>query len=293
MQHCHVPLDVPSTGVFRTTLESWERAFVGLLIVCTAAAARASLGSLADARPDGWIDAATGAAILLAALISSIAGFAFSALAGSALAYLRMDPVEAVQTMAVCSFAMQLYAVWQMRESVRWRSIAPMIAAGAATIPLGVWLLVHTAGPAYTVGLGLFLTIYGCYILRRRKTAVVRGTAWHDALAGALGGLAGGLAGIPAPFVTIRCTMRGLSKLEQRAIYQPYILAMQIVTIACLWRQAPTTLHIGTDLCLVPFALVGAMGGLALFRRLSNNQFQWIVSVLLVVSGVGLLARAL
>jgi hypothetical protein len=33
--------------------------------------------------------------------------------------------------------------------------------------------------------------------------------------------------------------------------------------------------------------------GLAVFRRMSNRQFQVAVSVLLVVSGVGLLARML
>jgi hypothetical protein len=43
----------------------------------------------------------------------------------------------------------------------------------------------------------------------------------------------------------------------------------------------------------VPFALLGAIGGLAVFRRMSNQQFQVAVSALLVVSGMGLLARAL
>jgi uncharacterized membrane protein YfcA len=47
------------------------------------------------------------------------------------------------------------------------------------------------------------------------------------------------------------------------------------------------------DLHFVPFALLGAIGGLALFRRMSNKQFRGAVSLLLVASGMGLLARAL
>ena len=39
--------------------------------------------------------------------------------------------------------------------------------------------------------------------------------------------------------------------------------------------------------------LLGAMGGLAVFQRLTNKQFHGAVSILLVVSGIGLLARAL
>lgn len=249
--------------------------------------------AVAERREDGWLTAATAAAIMLAALVSSIAGFAFSAIAGSALAYLKVEPVRAVQMMVVCSIATQLYAVWNIRDSIRWRSVLPMIGAGALTIPLGVWLLVHVDALVYAAGLGAFLTAYGCYIAFRRESRAVRGTGWHDAAAGALGGLAGGLAGIPGAPVTIWCSMRGWDKLTQRAVYQPYILGMQVVAIACLRWQAPQHVDVAHDLSLVPFAVLGAVGGLAIFRLMSNRQFHVAVSILLVVSGLGLLGRVL
>lgn len=92
--------------------------------------------------------------VLVAALVSSIAGFAFAALAGSALAYLRFDPVEAVMTMALCSIAIQGYAVWQLRASIRWRALGPMLAAGAMATPLGVVLLIHIDAELYAAVLG-------------------------------------------------------------------------------------------------------------------------------------------
>src|SRR4030095_16023006 len=100
-------------------------------------------GAMAAKRPDAVMMTATAAVVLLSALVSSIAGFAFSALAGSALAYLRVDPLHAVQTMVLCSTASQLYAVWKIRDSIRWAPLWPMLAAGIATVPLGVWLLRH------------------------------------------------------------------------------------------------------------------------------------------------------
>jgi len=252
------------------------------------------LGNAIVHEHDGaWIASATAAIVLLAALVSSIAGFAFSALAGSALAYLKMDPLHAVQTMVLCSTASQLYAVWKIRESIRWTPLWPMLAAGIVTVPLGVWLLRHVNPSSYVVGLGLFLTIYGCYVVMRRENRVLRGNAWVDAAVGALGGITGGLAGFPGAFVTIWCSMRGWDKLRQRATYQPYILVMQIVTIACLWWQAPARASVAQDFTFVPFALLGAIGGLAVFQRLTNRQFHGAVSILLVVSGVGLLARGL
>ena len=87
--------------------------------------------------------------------------------------------------------------------------------------------------------------------------------------------------------------MRGWDKHQQRAVYQPYILVMQLVTMGCLRWQAPPSGHFARDLALVPFALFGAIGGLALYQRLTNTQFHVATSALLLASGLGLLAGAL
>jgi len=238
-------------------------------------------------------DGAVAAVVLLAALVSSIAGFAFAALAGSALAYLHFDPVHAVMTMALCSIAIQSYAVWQLWESIRWRALVPLLAAGALATPLGVALLIHIDAKLYAAVLGVIVTGYGSYVLLRRQVRVVRGADWHELLAGALGGVMGGLSGAPGLAVTIWCSMRGGDKLQQRAVYQPFILVMQLVTLACLmWGASPHTDPL-RNIGFVPFALIGAVGGFALYRRLTLQQFQGAVSVLLIVSGVGLLTRAL
>ena len=66
---------------------------------------------------------------------------------------------------------------------------------------------------------------------------------------------------------------------------------MQLVTLASLYWQSKGPAIAGQDVAIVPFALLGAIGGIAIFQRMSNQQFQRAVSVLLVVSGIGLLAR--
>ena len=260
----------------------------GALAMLTALVAIESARMLAEPAADG----AVAVVVLLAALVSSVAGFAFAALAGSALAYLRYDPVQAVMTMAVCSIAIQTYAVWKLRASIRWRALAPMLAAGATTTPLGVALLIHIDAKLYAAVLGVIVTGYGGYVLLRRQTRSVRGAAWHDALAGALGGVIGGLSSAPGLAVTIWCSMRGWDKVQQRAVYQPFILAMQLVTVACLaWSAAPQTDAL-RHANFVPFALMGAVGGFALYRRMTMRQFHAAVSLLLIVSGAGLLTRA-
>ena len=238
-------------------------------------------------------EAELAATIGFAALAASVVGFAFSALAGSALAYLRFDPVHSVHVLAVCSTATQLYAVWKIRDAIRWRTLAPIITAGAATVPIGVWLLWHIDGDAYAIGLGLFLSAYGGYAVLRREWRALPDSRFVDVLVGALGGLTGGLAALPGPSVTIWCSLRGLDKMRQRATYQPFILAMQVITLVCLHRQEVASVLALEDVRFVPFALIGGVAGFALFQRMTTRQFHAVMSALLVVSGIGLLTRAL
>src|SRR5437764_15262806 len=73
---------VPLTAVRFANDPAWKRAFVGILVLCAIAASRDAIGAVIEARPDAWIALAIAAAILLSALVSSVAGFAFSAVAG-------------------------------------------------------------------------------------------------------------------------------------------------------------------------------------------------------------------
>jgi len=229
----------------------------------------------------------------VSALVSSIVGFAFCALAGSAFAYLRLDPVEAVRLMVVCSTVIQLYAVWKIRKGIRWSGLWSMLVAGAATVPVGVWLLMHVDGAIYSVGLGVLLCAYGAYAVFRRDDVVVRGTAWRDAIAGALGGLAGGFAGLSGSFVAIWCSMRGWDKQAQRAVYQPFILVMQVWTIVYLSWRSPRGASLLEGVEFVPFALLGGVAGFAIYQRLTYAHFRAVVSALLMLSGLGLLSRSL
>ena len=266
-------------------------------LVFLAAWALAVLGDMSIAvtehRPGAWAMASTALVVLVAALLSSIAGFAFAALAGGALAYLNSDPISAVRTIVVCSIAIQFYGVWKLHAAIRWRRLMAPLLGGVLTLPIGVWLLTSLDTSSYAAGLGLFLVVYGIHLLLRRESLILRGRAWTGALAGALGGVAGGLAGLPGASVTIWCSMLGWDPQEQRAVYQPFILIMQLLTIACLQWHVPIDAPGAHQIAFVPFAILGAVGGLAMYRRLTNRQFRIATSVLLLVSGAGLLFRTL
>jgi uncharacterized membrane protein YfcA len=240
-----------------------------------------------------WNDIETAAVILVAATISSVAGFAFAALAGIGLAFVAPEPVRVVHTIVLCSIATQLYAVWQLRAQIRVRAMAPMLLSGALTVPLGTWFLLHVNATTYRLGLGAFLIAYGAFSILHAAERTVRVTPLRDAVAAALAGFVGGLTAFPGALMTIWCALRGIDKTSQRAIYQPFILTMQIVTAASLHVLGRAQIGAQHDLQFVAFAIAGAAIGFAWFRRLSAAQFRVALNVLLIVSGVGLFITAM
>lgn len=229
------------------------------------------------------------AIVALAAAVSSIAGFAFSAICGAMLFHLHDDPVRIVQLMITCSIANQVAMTWSARADIDWRALAPYLAGGALGLGPGVWVLLHVDRLYYTHALGGFLTAYGFYLLVRRPMAVRRPPPAMDVAAGFLGGITGGAAGFPSAFVSIWCGMKGWDKRRQRAVLQPYVLVMQIAALLAINLARRDGAAAGFDavtLFFVPASLLGTSLGLALYRRLSDAQFGYVVNALLLAAGL-------
>jgi len=232
-------------------------------------------------------------AVFLASTISSIAGFAFSALCGALLFHLMNSPVYAVQVMIICSIAIQLLSVAALWRSIDWRSLPIFLIGGVPGVPVGAYLLLHLQTGAYRDIIGALLIVYGGYLLLRWPTRPLQTGALADACAGFLGGLTGGLAGFPGAFVTIWCGLKGWDKARQRGVYQPFILCMQPVSLIVIYLMRPSSSTAAQldwkALAFIPAALLGAWFGLRIFRRLSDRQFEIAVNALLILSGLGLI----
>jgi len=229
-------------------------------------------------------------AIALSALVSSIAGFAFSAICGAMLFHLSSDPVQVVQVMITCSIANQAAMTWIARRGIDWQGLSVYLAGGVFGVTIGVWILLHADRALYIPALGCFLLAYGAYMLVRKPMIIRRQHAAFDFAMGLLGGVTGGAGGLPGMPVTIWCGMKGWDKARQRAVYQPFILIMQVTAFLAIAvaRQSGTDgvgFEVG-NLLFVPASLLGTSLGLALYRRMSDNQFARVVNVLLVVSGL-------
>lgn len=256
-----------------------------------AAALAAYVGVLTLANPAAVSPWAM-AAVFVAALSSSIAGFAFSAICGAMLFHLLDDPVQVVEIMMICSVAGQALMVWSLRRDIDWRGLRPFVVGAAAGLPVGVYCLLHSRPGLYVHIIGALLVLYAAFMIFRRPIVVRRQHALFDGVAGFLGGVTGGAAAFPGAFVTIWCGFKGLSKERQRGLYQPFILIVQLAALAIL---ALSSLGAGAQhfdlagIVYVPAMLIGSSCGIACFKWLNDRQFALAVNLLLIVSGLSFL----
>ena len=85
--------------------------------------------------------------------------------------------------------------------------------------------------------------------------------------------------------------MRGWDKVVQRSIYQPYILILQVSTLAVLSLVGERSVFDAEAAAYALPGLVGAYLGLQVFQRLTDVQFQRIVNLALIFSGLALAVK--
>jgi uncharacterized protein len=231
--------------------------------------------------------------VFAAAALSSIAGFAFSALCGAVLFHLQLGQVAIVQIMMVCSIGIQAYMVAALWRSIPWRRVVRFLAGGMVGLPVGLLVLLHTGRGTFVMLIGGLLCLYSLYMLLRRPVVLPRWAGRCDALVGFVGGITGGAVAFPGAPVTVWGQMSGWQRDYQRGVYQPYILLMQLLALGCMFwvgAAAPASPALLTAGLAVPPALAGTLIGLGWYRQISDRQFFITVNLLLLFSGVTLIA---
>jgi len=230
------------------------------------------------------------AAVFAGALVSGMAGFAFSGVAGAMLLHV-LPPTEAVPFMMICSIAVQSASLVALRRHLAWRGSIVLILGGALGIPPALFLLQHVDVAAFRVGFGVFLALYSACMLFRPSVAGVPKIERrpHDAAIGFAGGLIGGLTAMPGALPTLWCDLRGVPKDQQRGLIQPFIAAMQVFALAMLLAQHGMPGKVLMDALVgLPALAAGTTLGIALFGRMTDATFRRAILAVLFAAGLGL-----
>ncbi len=230
------------------------------------------------------------AGVFAGAVVSSLVGFAFSAVAGAVLLHV-MPPTDAVPLMMACSTVTQVLSLVALRSSVEWKGNLLLIAGGALGILPSLYLLHHVDARIFRIGFGMFLAAYAGYMLLRPAAALMKAGPgrWRDAAVGFGGGFIGGLTAMPGALPTIWCDLRGMPKNQQRGVVQPFIAAMQLLALAVMLWRGGLSREAMTDLVVSLPALACGVGlGIIMFRKVNDVLFRRIVLTVLIIAGLAL-----
>jgi len=228
-----------------------------------------------------------------AAFVTGLSGFAFGMVA-AAIWFYALPPPQASALIAAYGILVQGYAVWKLRHLLDPHRLMPFILGSALGIPVGV-AAVRWASPIYLrIGVGLLLVLFSLYNLARPKLPEMKQAGrGADAAVGVLNGVIGGATGLAGIITVIWTSMRGWSRDEQRAVFQPTGVASFLMIIVALGGVGIITVDtIRLFLLGLPALAVGTWLGWMLYGKLDESAFRRIVLVLLLLSGAALMASA-
>ena len=224
-----------------------------------------------------------------ASLTAGVAGFAFALIAAGPWLHV-LTPAQTTTLIVAFGLVVQIWSVWRLRAAIRVRRLLPFLVGSAIGVPLGVELLRWLAPGTLRVGTGICLIVYALYgLLRPTLPQFKHSGPITDAAVAIVGGTLAGATGFAGIVVTIWSGLRGWTKDEQRAVFQPNGIAT-FVMIA-LWLGGAGMVATETLWLFVlglPAVLAGTWVGLRLYGRLDESGFRRVVLVLLLVSGATL-----
>jgi uncharacterized membrane protein YfcA len=219
-------------------------------------------------------------------IVSGLAGFAMGLVVSGVWLHL-LTPAQTAALIVGYGILVQTYSIWKIRHALSLRTLAPFIGGGLLGVPLGAVLLGYIRPDHVRAGVGVLLIAYSGYFLIRPHVHGVKASLPADVSVGFFNGVLGGMTGLAGPIITIWCQLRGFRRDEQRAVFQPVILASFVLTAISLTVNGTVTAELmRIYLYGLPALGAGLWLGLKLYGHLNELTFRKVVLVLLMLSGL-------
>jgi uncharacterized membrane protein YfcA len=223
--------------------------------------------------------------------VFGLTGFGSTVLALPLLAHL-MPLKFAVALLLLLDLAASLAVSSRARGSVRTDELARIVPFLLAGVALGVTLLVKLPERPLLVTLGVFLLAYAAYCLAGRRIASTLAAAWAAPI-GLVGGGFSALFGTGGVLLVVYFAGRLADKAELRATTAAGILVSTATRALAFGATGLLTQNgvLLSALALLPAAFIGLLAGHRLHARVDPRQVLRVVYLLLLISGLSLLAR--
>lgn len=242
--------------------------------------------------------------LVLSLLAGAAAGGFVNGLAGFGTALLSlgiwlqvMPPWQAVSIVAAMSVVSGVQSLWFIRGELGsgTRRLPRFLLPALVGIPIGAATLEFISAPLLKLVIAGFMLLYGAFFAFRRSLPhLERPMPKTDALVGFCGGFLGGAASLSGALPTMWCAMQPWTKGETSAVLRPYnVVILGIAVGIFAWQGHYTRETLILMAIALPATIVSSQIGIAVFRRLSDQQFRRLLIWLLFSAGVLLALREL
>lgn len=229
-------------------------------------------------------------AAFLGGFASGLAGFAMGFIVSGIWLHI-ITPIQTTALIAGYGLCTQGYGVWKLRRTLSWKTVAPFLVGGTIGVPLGTMLLTYVNPVYLRGGVGMLLVVYSIYGLAKPAFKPRKVGVTADGSIGFLNGVLGGLTGLPGFIITVWCQTRGWNKDEQRAVFQPVILAgMALIAISLSVTGAITIETLKLYALGLPALLAGLWLGFQFYGKLDDVTFRKLILLMLLLAGSALIA---
>jgi uncharacterized membrane protein YfcA len=223
-----------------------------------------------------------------AGVVRGITGFGGAMVMSPPFALL-LGPRLTVPVVMLLEGIAALPMVWQTRRLVNWKTMAPLLAAAFATIPLGGYLLVSTDPISLRRAVAATVIVFALLMLRGWRYS---GPPRLPASLG-LGGLSGVMTGatsVGAPPVILYLLSGPDPIAVTRANLTLFLAGISLAALVMLRSRDVLDLRSAwIAMLLAPVYWGGLIAGLRLFSRFNDARFRQFTLILLIAVSVGVI----
>jgi len=229
---------------------------------------------------------------LTGGFISGLAGFG-TALFSLGWWLIVLPPQEAVTVVVIMSLLGGFQGLYEVRNHIRPRRLARFTLPALVGIPLGIFSLALINLFILKLIIGVLLLLFGGFsVLRRQAVKLPQSFPIVDIGIGFISGILGGIGGLSGALPTMWTSLYDWKKQDRRAILQTFnMIILGVVFVLFFINGMVTSAVLIASAIAFPFTFLGVQIGLALYRRVNDEQFLLVIIWLILISGMVLISR--
>lgn len=228
--------------------------------------------------------------------INGLAGFG-TALMSLGVWLQVMPPWQAVAVVAAMSAASGVQSLWLIRRGLKpgMKRLPRFLIPALVGSPPGTYILTWVSAGELKVLLAVLMIFYSLYFtVKHSLPKDMKPHLVFDGLVGFAGGLLGGAASLSGVLPTTWCAMQPWTKMETSAVLRPcniVVLGIAVIVFAesGYYTAEPLTIAV----CALPVTLIASRARIAVFRRISDTAFRYLLIWMMLASGELLIVREL